>query len=125
MTDSSPNFERQVQRLHQLMVWGRWLFVLACWLILVPLSLWNLRSEIALVREHFTWTAVRFGLAYNLLSTLCLSFAIAVTAAVLIWQSRNILQGLPQQERRQLEKRVAKIQAIGPRHPLWRWVVRE
>lgn len=122
MNDSALNFERQVQRLHQLTVWSRWLFVLACWLILVPLSLWNLRSEIELLREHFTWTAVRFGLAYHWFATLGLSFTLAMTAAVLVWQSRNILRGLPLAERRRLIKQVEKIQATGPRHPLWRWL---
>ncbi|PSF32254.1 hypothetical protein C7H19_21725 [Aphanothece hegewaldii CCALA 016] len=122
MTESDPNFEQKVQRLHQLTVWSRWLFVLACWLILAPFGLWNLRPEIELIREHFTWTAVRFGLAYHLFSALSLSFCVGITAAVLVWQSRNILQGLPRHEKQQLEKRVEKIQAIGPRHPLWRWL---
>lgn len=122
MTDNVSNFEQQVQRLHQLTVWSRWVFVLACWLILVPLGLWNLREEIELIQDHFTWTAVRFGLAYHLFATLCLSFSLGMTAAVLVWQSRNILKGLPISEKRQLIKRVEKIQGIGPKHPLWRWL---
>ncbi|MEC4983084.1 MAG: hypothetical protein SAJ37_19550 [Oscillatoria sp. PMC 1068.18] len=117
-----PDFNKQVERLHRLTVYGRWLVVGLSWLIFAPLGIWGLREEISLWLEHFTWAAVRYGLAYNRLAAVCLAFCLGMTTAVLIWQSRNILFGLPVQERRQLEKKVRRIQAKGPTHPLWKWV---
>ncbi len=122
MTNFDPNFRRQVQRLHQLTVYGRWLFVVCCWISLGSLGIWGLRAEISLWLEHFTWTAVRYSLVYNRLPTFCLAFCIGITAAVLIWQSNNVLRGIPAKERLRLEKQVKKICTSGPTHPLWRWV---
>jgi len=119
---SDQSFVQQVQRLHQLTVYGRWLFVICLWLTIAPLSLWNLHAEIALWQQYFTWVAVRYGLLYHPLSTLGLAFCIGMTTAVLIWQSRNILIGLPPQEKERLEKQVYRIRQQGPTHPLWKWV---
>lgn len=115
-------FKQQVQRLHQLSVYGRWLFVALLWSSIAPLSLWGLRSEIALWRQYFTWVAVRYGLYYNPLPTLGLAFCIAMNVSVLVWQSRNILLGLPRQEQQRLEQQVRRIRQQGPSHPLWKWV---
>lgn len=117
-----PTFKQQVQRLHQLTVYGRWLFVTLLWTTIAPLSLWGLRSEIALWRQYFTWVAVRYGLYYNPLPTLGLAFCIGMNVSVLVWQSRNILLGLPRQEERRLEQHVRRIRQQGPSHPLWKWV---
>jgi hypothetical protein len=119
---TDPSFTQQVQRLHQLTVYGRWLFVSFLWLTIIPFCLWDLRSEIALWQQYFTWVAVRFGLLYHPLSTLGLSFCIGMTVAVLVWQSRNILIGLPQQEKERLEKQVCRIRQQGPSHPLWKYI---
>ena len=116
-------FTQQVEKLHQLQVYGRWLFVGLLWVILAPPSLWALRNEITLWKQYFTWVAVRFGLIYNPLSTLGLAFCIGMTASVLVWQSRNILFGLPKVEKERLEKQVLRIRQQGASHPLWRWVV--
>lgn len=124
LTNSNSRFQQQVQRLHQLTVYSRWLFVVVCWLSLGSFGIWGLRDEFRLWREHLTWAAVRYGLAYNMIPATCLFFCVGVTGAVLTWQSRNILRGLSPQERRSLEKQVKRIQAIGPRHPLWKWVVK-
>jgi len=115
-------FTLQVKKLHQLTVYGRWLVVLSCWFILGPIGFWGLRQEFALWLEHFTWSAVRYGLYYNRFSTICLATCIGVTAAVLSWQSRNILQGIPDREIYRLQQQVKKIRATGPTHPLWKWV---
>ncbi|BAY11571.1 hypothetical protein [Calothrix sp. NIES-2098] len=120
--NSDPAFAQQVQRLHQLTVYGRWLFVGCLWLTIAPLCLWNLQAEIALWQQYFTWVAVRYGLVYHPLSTFGLAFCIGMTTAVLIWQSRNILLGLPPQEKQRLEKQVFRIRQQGPSHPLWKWV---
>ncbi|MBH8577494.1 hypothetical protein I8752_31915 [Nostocaceae cyanobacterium CENA369] len=117
-----PSFTQQVQKLHQLTVYGRWLFVTCLWLTIAPICLWNLREEITLWQQYFTWVAVRYGLFYHPLSTLGLAFCIGMTVAVLVWQSRNILLGLPAQEKQRLEKQVCRIRQQGPTHPLWKWV---
>jgi hypothetical protein len=122
MTNSE--FQQQVARLHRLTVWGRWLFVLGCWLLIGLASLWTLRGDIALIRQYFTWTAIRYALAFNYWSSIGLAFCFAITGAVLVWQSRNIILGLSQREKLRLEQQVRKIQVMGPRHPLWRWIVK-
>ncbi|QLE54557.1 hypothetical protein [Nostoc sp. TCL26-01] len=119
-----PSLAAQVQRLHELTVYGRWLFVGCLWLTIAPLSLWGLRAEIALWQQYFTWVAVRYGLFYHPWSTLGLGLCLGMTAAVLVWQSRNILLGLPQREKQRLENQVFHIKQQGPTHPLWKWLFR-
>lgn len=117
-----PIFKQQVQKLYQLIVYGRWLVVALLWLTVGSLSLWGLRSEIALLRQYFTWVAVRFGLYYNPLPTLGLTFCIVMTISVIVWHSRNILIGLSPQEQKRLEQQVHKIRQQGATHPLWKWI---
>ncbi|MGH8001438.1 MAG: hypothetical protein ACREPR_18955 [Brasilonema sp.] len=120
--ESDSSFAKQVQKLYQLQVYSRWLFVGFLWLTIAPLCAWDLRSEITLWREYFTWVAVRYGLYYHPLATLGLSFCLGMILAVLIWQSRNILLGLSQQEKQRLEQQLVQIRQQGPSHPLWKWV---
>ena len=122
MKSDRPDFKRKVDRLHRLTVCGRWLFVLVSWLTLGIYALWNLKEEIALWFDYFTWAAVYYGFHFNLIPTLCLAFCVGSTVSVLVWQSRNIIWGLPASERRQLERQVEKIMAKGKKHPLWRWI---
>jgi hypothetical protein len=117
-----PTFKAQIQRLHQLTIYGRWLVVGILWISLAPLSLWGWRYELSLLRSHFTWAALRYSIFYNTLPAIGLSFCIGMTAAVLVWQSRNILIGIPPQEQRRLEQQVRRICQQGPSHPLWKWV---
>ncbi len=124
MTENQPDFKQKVARLHQLTVYGRWFFVLFSWLTLGFYALWQLKEEIALCFDYFTSAAVYYGLHFNLVPTLCLIFCIATTLSVLVWQSRNIIWGLPINEQRQLERQVKKIQAKGKKHPLWKWINR-
>ncbi|WP_346016645.1 hypothetical protein [Chroococcidiopsis sp. CCMEE 29] len=119
-----PTFKQQVQKLHHLTVYGRWLIVGLLWLSIGSLSLWGLRAEIALWRQYFTWVAVRYGLYYNPLPTFGLALCIGMTISVLVWQSRNILLGLPPKEQRRLEQQVRRIRQQGKSHPLWKWVCR-
>jgi len=116
-------FEEHVERLHRFTVAIRWLVIAACWAIVAPLALWGMRGEFDLWRSHFTLAALRYGLRYNWLSTLGLSFCLGLTTATLLWQSRNILFGRSRRYERELEKQVRYILAFGPRHPLWRWTV--
>lgn len=119
---SDSSFIQQVQRLHELTVYGRWLLVIFLWLTLAPLCLWDLRAEIALLREYFTWASVRYGLFFHPFATLGLGLCVGMTLSVLMWQSRNILFGMPVPEKQRLEKQVYRIRQQGPSHPLWKWV---
>ncbi|MGL5082610.1 MAG: hypothetical protein ACRC8A_14075 [Microcoleaceae cyanobacterium] len=118
-----PQFQAQVQRLHRLIIWGRWLVILLLWLTVAPLSLWAIRSEIELWLEYFTWTAVRYAIAHNPWPSVGLSLCIGLTAGSLVWQSRNILRGFPQAYQTRLEQYIVKIRKQGPSHPLWKWVI--
>jgi hypothetical protein len=120
--NSDAYFIQQVARLHQLTVYGRWLFAVCLWLLIAPICLWDLRAEISLWQQYFTWSAVRYGLFFHPFATLGLAFCIGMTVSVLVWQSRNILVGLPQPEKQRLERQVYRIRQQGPSHPLWKWV---
>ena len=109
--------------MHQVELYGRWLAVTAIWMSFGTYGVWGLRREIALWEQHFTRAALRYALAYNPVPSLCLFFCLGVTAAVIVWQGQRALLGLSQRERQRLEKQVQKIQATGPRHPLWKWVI--
>ena len=117
-----PIFKQQVQKLYNLILYGRWLVVVFLWLSVGSLSLWGLRSEIALWLQYFTWVAVRFALYYNPLPTIGLTVCLVMTISVIVWQSRNILLGLPPEEQRRLEQQVQKIRQQGATHPLWKWI---
>ncbi|MBW4475364.1 MAG: hypothetical protein KME54_00470 [Tolypothrix brevis GSE-NOS-MK-07-07A] len=121
ITDAS--FALQVEKLHRLTVYGRWLLCLLLWITLAPICLWSLREEIVLWQQYFTWMAVRYALFYHPFSSIGLAFCIGMTTAVLVWQSRNILMGLPHQEQQRLEKQVCRIRQQGSSHPLWKWIV--
>lgn len=116
------DFQQKVDRLYKLSIYGRWLVVILSWLTLGLYAIWNLRAEIALCLDYFTWAALYYGLHFNFLPTLCLAFCIGITASVLVWQSRNIIWGLPDSEKRKLEGQVKKIMAKGIKHPLWKWI---
>lgn len=121
-TGYDPLLRHQMERLHRITVYGRWAVVALLWVGIAPLSLWNLRGEIALWRSYFTWTALRYGLAYHRLATFGLALCIGSTVGVLVWQSRNILLGLPSAQVQRLEEQVLTIRRYGKRHPLWKWV---
>ncbi|MEA5510430.1 hypothetical protein VB715_11700 [Crocosphaera sp. UHCC 0190] len=122
MSDRDPSLTRQIERLYEFNLYRRWLFVMICWLTLGQFALWQLRGEFTLWREHFTWVAVRYGLAFNLIPAFSLFFCIGVTGAVLVWQSLHILNGLSPREKMRLENQVRQIRQSGPGHPLWKWV---
>lgn len=122
MNKSDPILPQQVQRLYQFNLYGRWLFVLFCWLTLGLFSVWRLRGEFVLWYEDFTWVALRYGLAFNLTPSFSLFFCIGVTGSVLVWQSCHIVRGLSPREKLRLENQVIKIQKSGPSHPLWKWI---
>jgi hypothetical protein len=114
--------QQDMQRLYQLTIYGRWLTVLMVWVTVGTFSLWQLRFRIQLLMDYFTWAAVRYGLAYHQVAAFGLAFCIGITAAVLTWQSRNLVFGLPKSEQLRLQQQAIRIRQQGPTHPLWRWV---
>ena len=122
MSKQDSDFQQKVTKLYQLSIYGRWLVVIASWLTFGIYALWSLRSEIAIAFDYFTWAAVYYGLHFNFIPTLCLAYCIGITTSVLVWQSRNIIWGLPAPEQRRLEKKAERIIAQGDRHPLWKWI---
>lgn len=116
------DFQQKVNRLYQLSIYSRWLVAISSWLTLGVYAIWSLRSEIALCLDYFTWAAVYYGLHFNFLPTLCLAFCVGSTMSVLLWQSRNLIWGLPEIEQRKLARQVEKIMARGTKHPLWKWI---
>jgi hypothetical protein len=114
--------DKQIKKLHQIQMYGRWLFVLLCWLILAPLGIWGLREEISLILEHFTWAAIIYGISYNFLPSLAITFCFAITLAVLIRHSKYYLTGISPREKLQLEKKVRQINNLGAKHFLWKFI---
>lgn len=119
---ADPLFHEEVERLHRLTVYARWITVGILWLTIGAASLWGLRYPISLILEYFTWAAVKYGMAFTPVPTIGLTFCIGMTVGVLVWQSRNILFGLPGRDRARLEKQVLRIRQQGSSHPLWKHV---
>ncbi|HIK34813.1 MULTISPECIES: hypothetical protein [unclassified Thermosynechococcus] len=118
-------FRQQVDRLHRFTVLMRWSVVLFLWLTVGTLSLWGFRYEISLMREHFTWAALRYGILFNRLPAIGLALCIGMTLSVLYWQTRNIFWGRSPRWQQRLEKQVLRIRQQGQGHPLWHWVCRQ
>jgi hypothetical protein len=121
-TSLDPQFGMEVERLYRVMLYGRWLVAGLLWLTVGGLSLWDLRGTIALMQQYFTWSALRYGLLFHPFGAIGLGLCIGMTVSVLIWQSRNILWGLPPSEQKRLQQAVCKIRQQGSSHPLWKWV---
>ncbi|MEB3290813.1 MAG: hypothetical protein VKI82_12920 [Leptolyngbya sp.] len=111
--------QRQIEQLRVLLLRRWWRTSLILWLTVGSLSLWSLRGEWAVIRQYFTWTAVRYAMAYNRLAALGLGICVGLTVAILVAESRHILFGLTSAEQRRLERLHRKIQAQGASHPLW------
>ena len=117
-------FIAQVDKLHRLTVYGRWGLLVLIWAIVGLPSLWGLRADIELMFAHFTWASLRYTLSlyYSPVPTMGLIFCISMTTGVLVWQSRNILFGMPPEERNRLEQQVLRIRQQGQSHPMWKWI---
>jgi len=116
------NLALAVQRLHQLQVTARWGFNGLVGVSTLPWSVWELRDNIQLWQQHFTWVALRYGLGYHPLATLGIVLPVSLVTATLVWHSRNIIWGLPQKEQYRLQQQALKIRDQGKRSFLWRWV---
>jgi hypothetical protein len=120
-----PVFKDRVERLYRLIVYGRWLVICLLWATVGAYSIYELRYPLELIREDFTWAAVKYGLIFQPISAVGLAVCVGMTIGTLIWQSRNAIWGLPKDERERLVKQVCQICKQGSSHPFWKWVVKE
>lgn len=65
-------------------------------------SIWSLRRTWEQLADHFTWAALRYGLAFNRLAAIGLGLCLGLTVALLVKQTRFLLFGLTQQEKKML-----------------------
>ena len=109
-------------RQHALTTW--WRLTVIVWLTVGPLTLWQLRSEISLLLDYFTWTSVYYGLKYNFLGSLGFFFCVGLASTLMVREIRHLTFGLSTIERKRLENQLAQIQRQGASHPLWSLVNR-
>jgi hypothetical protein len=119
-----PVFKNQIDRLYALNIYGRWIAISSLWLTIGAYSLWGLRYPISLIKEDFTWAAVKYGLLAEPLPAFGLCLCVGMMAGTLVWQSRNIIWGISTDEHQRLIRQVANIRKQGNSHPLWKWVVK-
>ncbi|MBJ7899833.1 MAG: hypothetical protein GC158_07925 [Cyanobacteria bacterium RI_101] len=103
---------KPLQRLYRQKLRRRWLFVGLCWFCLAPWALWQFREDFLLLEDHFTFTAVRYGLAFRLVPAFSLFFCVGITGSTLFWQSCHLLWGLSPQERRRWRLQARKLRDI-------------
>lgn len=115
-----PHLQQAVVKLHAWEQRKRWLLVALMWLLGVPFCLILLRDRISLLLDYFTWSGVRYGLAFNRVAAFGLVTTLLLTLTSLLSQGLYKRYGLATAEVKRLEKRVLRIQARGERHPLWR-----
>ncbi|WP_310421708.1 hypothetical protein [Chamaesiphon sp. VAR_48_metabat_135_sub] len=119
-----PIFKNQIDNLYRLNLYGRWAVIALTWFTIGLYSLWELRYPISLIQEDFTWAAVKYGLIFNLVPAIGLCLCVGMMTGTLVWQSRNIIWGLPKKEQQRLIQQVGNIRKQGSSHPLWKWVVK-
>ncbi|MEO0533901.1 MAG: hypothetical protein AAF215_08530 [Cyanobacteria bacterium P01_A01_bin.123] len=124
MNDES-SFNQDLERLQHVTMSAWWGLCTLLWLTVGGFSLWVLRHEVAQLQAYFTWTQIRYGLAYNRLPSLGLGLCVGLTVGILISQSRHILFGWSEKENRRLRELLMRIYKQGPSHPLWRFVCRD
>ena len=125
MKRSGFDLPKKVAQYYQLTIYIRWIIVSFLWLTLGVYGVWGLRHEIKLWIDYFTWSAVHYGLAFNIVPAICLGICVGMTLSVLLWQSSHILWGFSDKEKYYLETKVNKILDRGSSHPLWKWIHRK
>ncbi len=119
-----PVFKSQIDRLYRLHLYGRWVTIGLLWATVGAYSLWELRYPIELIREDFTWAAVKYGLVFQPLAAIGLAICLGMMTGTLLWQSCNSIWGISKHERERLARQVCQIRQQGSSHPLWKWVVK-
>ena len=123
---SHPNLstEKAIEALRQHTLTTWWRFTVGVWLTIGPLTVWQLRSEIGLLLDYFTWTSVYYGLKYNFLGALGFFTCVGLATTLLVRELRHLTLGISSIERQRLESQLAQIHRQGPSHPLWSLVNR-
>ncbi|MEA5462349.1 hypothetical protein [Leptothoe sp. PORK10 BA2] len=119
VTATEKATEQAIEALRQQSLTLWWQLTVGVWLTIGPLTLWQLRSEISLLLDYFTWTSVYYGLKYNFLGSLGFFFCVGLTITLLVREVRHLVLGLSPIERKRLEKQLTKIRLQGASHPLW------
>ncbi len=116
--------ERAIEALrqHSLTTW--WRLTVLVWLTIGPLTLWQLRSEISLLLDYFTWTSVYYGLKYNFWGAVGFFVCVGLAITLLIREIRHLTLGISPIERKRLENQLSQIRRQGSSHPLWSLVNR-
>ncbi len=113
-----PRLRRAVVRLYWYRQRQRWRTILLLWLVLVPLCLWGLREMLGLLTDYFTWSAIRYGLAYHPLPAIGLLSTMILTTTRSLAMAWSRLIGPSQRQVRQMEAIAQQIQNQGKTHPL-------
>jgi hypothetical protein len=117
---ATPDSPSSLDRLRTVILRRWWWVSGLLWVTVAPLSLWSLRADIALLRQYFTWSAVRMALAYNRPAAFGLGLCVGLTVALLVAESRYLLFGMTKAERERLTRLADRITTQGPSHTLWR-----
>lgn len=113
--------EQEIERLHQLTLYGRWILVGISWIFILPWALWELRETISFCQEYCTWSAIRAGIEFNPWAALGVTFCIAFATSVLVWQSSYILRGeLSDKEKYYFIEKIKKIRTKNKNNWLYR-----
>jgi hypothetical protein len=117
MSQEKLKLEPKVKKVYQINLYRKWRIVAICWLTLGIFSIWELRHEIALWQDYFTWSALRYALAYHRLASLSFSICLGLTIGLLISQCRDILWGISEQEKYRLTQELEKLCNSGKFNP--------
>lgn len=109
-SDISPNEAEQMLIIRQTWMGRWWFIVLGLWLTVGVASLWSLRRTFYQITQYFTWTAIRYGLAFNRLAAIGLGVCIGLTVALLVKETRFQFFGLTPKERQDLRKALERRQ---------------
>jgi hypothetical protein len=117
-----PDFQADLERLHQLTVRWRWAVVVGLWLTIGALSLWGIRVNLWLMSQYFTWSALRYAFLFNRGSAIGIMICMVMTLSLLLRESQEILFGRSASEQERLHQQLVRIKQQGASHPLWRWL---
>jgi len=119
-THDTPAREQEIEALRQNMMKTWWLICLGCWIVIGLPCLWWIRADLIEIAEYFTWAAVRSIFLFQRVAGTGVAFCIAVTFALLVSESRQIIWGISPEERTRLVNNLDRIHAQGPTHPQWK-----
>lgn len=125
MKNDPLKLEPKIQKIYRINLYLKWITVLIFWLSFGLFGMWELREEIALWQQYFTWSALRYALVYHRLAAIALSICIGLTVGLLITQSRDLLWGISDQEKYRLQQEIDKICAKGKSHPFYKFLCKE